>query len=257
MNHEQFQAACTALRQRRQDPNSIGTLGEKSLHWVVKHYLQPDPAHHEAAIGPYVADIFDERGILEIQTRNFDQLRQKLDFFLPQYPVTVVYPIAARKQLLWQDETTGHISSSRRSPKRGSIHEVFPELYRIKGWLHHPHLRLHLILMDLEEYRYLNGWGRGGKRGSSRADRIPVKLVEEVLLQDPRDFVLFLPESLPETFTSADFKTAAKVSLRLAQVALNILHHMGAVVRCGRQGRSYLYQLGEEGISAHHGEEKN
>ena len=241
MNQQQFQTACQSLQQRRQDPNSIGTLGEKSLHWVLKHYLQPNPANHETAIGPYVADIFDERGVLEIQTRNFDQLRQKLDFYLPQYPVTVVYPIAARKRLLWLDETTGHISSKRLSPKRGSIHEVFPELYRIKGWLQHPNLHVLLVCLELEEYRYLNGWGRGGKRGSSRADRIPVQLVEEVFLQNPWDFALFLPESLPEQFTSEDYRIAAKLSLRLAQIGLNILYHMGAVVRCGRQGRSYLY----------------
>ena len=243
VNCEAFARVCRALEKERKAGQSIGTMGEKSVHWVVKHYLQPNTSRHEVPIGSYVADILDSRGIVEIQTRNFDQLRDKLEFYLPQYPVTVVHPIPARKRVVWLDEDSGEVQSDRLSPKRGSIHDVSRELYRIKGFLRHPNFCLHLLRIDLKELRYLNGWSRDRKRGSRRADRIPQELVEEVLLTQPQDYAVFLPDDLCEQFTSADFQKTAKITRRTAQETLNILHHMEVVERCGRSGRFHLYQV--------------
>ena len=41
----------------------------------------------------YVADIYKDGEIIEIQTRQFNRMRGKLQAFLPLYPVTIVYPI--------------------------------------------------------------------------------------------------------------------------------------------------------------------
>ena len=61
--------------------NSIGTLSEKTLHAVLKQYFDGDESHHEIKVGSYVADIVNEKGIIEIQTRNFNKLRNKLERF--------------------------------------------------------------------------------------------------------------------------------------------------------------------------------
>ena len=47
-------------------PQGIGTLGEKTLHRVLKAYFQPDPSKCEVRVGPYVADALTESGIVEI-----------------------------------------------------------------------------------------------------------------------------------------------------------------------------------------------
>ena len=44
----------------------------------------------------YVADIFAQGEIIEIQTRQFNRMRDKLTAFLPLYPVTIVYPIPGK-----------------------------------------------------------------------------------------------------------------------------------------------------------------
>lgn len=241
MNQERFLEACrlvTADRER----SGIGTLGEKTLHAVLKRYLEPDEGLHEIKIGPYYADICGEGGIVEIQTRQFDKLRGKLAAFLPDYAVTVAYPVPFNKRLIWIDEETGETTPPRRSPKRGTAQMIFPELYKIKGFLGHPHLSIRILLVDVDEYRRLNGWSQDKKRGSWRSDRIPVGLQGELLLSCPGDYGLLIPPELPPSFSSREFAGAARLRLPAAQAGLNVLHELGAVSRVGKRGNAYLYE---------------
>lgn len=104
-------------RQNR-ERNGIGTLSEKTVHAVLKHYYAPDESQHEIPVEGCVADIFNGKEIIEIQTRSFDRMRPKLERFLPLYPVTIVYPIPYCKHVYWIDEETGEISGGRKSPLR-------------------------------------------------------------------------------------------------------------------------------------------
>ena len=52
----------------------IGTLGEKSLHAALKLYYEPDSSRHEIPVGQYVADIVNEEGIIEIQTKHLSSM---------------------------------------------------------------------------------------------------------------------------------------------------------------------------------------
>lgn len=158
----------------------IGTLSEKTIHAVVKNYYEPDDEKQEVPIEGMYADIFTGKEIIEIQTRRFDQVRKKLERFLPLYPVTVVLPIPDTKWLIWIDEETGELSQKRKSPKRGSAYEAFKELYKIKPYLKKEGLTIVLLFLDMEEYRLLNGWSRDKKKGSSRYDRIPVRITKEI-----------------------------------------------------------------------------
>jgi len=168
-----------------------------------------------------------------------------LDAFLPLYPVTIVYPIPHIKWLSWIDEKTGETSPKRKSPKTGNPYMAFIELYKIRPYLSNPNLHLKLALLDMEEYRLLNGWSRDKKKGSERYDRIPVKFAEEVCIDRREDYMQFVPYDLPEQFTAKDFAKHAKIQLRLAQTVLLILTDLEIVVRVGKQGKSYLYEVNE------------
>jgi len=223
----------------------IGTLKERSLHAVLKRYIQPDEGRHEVRVGRYVADIFDDNGITEIQTRQFYKMSKKLEFFLAEYRVTVVYPVSRTKWISWMDPETGETGKKRKSPKTGKKYEVFRELYAIKPLLTQPNLTVKVIMVDVEEYRLQDGWGRDGKRGSHRMERIPVALGEEYAITCRQDYRSFVPETLPEQFTVSEFAKAATVSPAVAQKGLNVLKHMEAVEVCGKKGRAYLYQRTE------------
>lgn len=241
MDQQLFRLACdkaggeTALK-------GIGTLGEKTLHSVLKNYFEPDETRQEIPIAGFVADIAAENGIIEIQTRAFNALRRKLACFLDLDDVTIVYPVARTKWLIWIDEETGELTKKRKSPKTGTPYQIFPELYKIKSLLTHPRLSLCIVLLELEEYRYLNGWSENRKKGSSRHDRIPVGLTGEVYIRTPEEYLKLIPPQLDGRFTSKEFKAASGLTLPAAQTALNVLSSVGAVARAGKQGNSIVYE---------------
>jgi hypothetical protein len=220
----------------------IGTLGEKTLHSVLKNYFGPDTACQERPLAGFVADILTDNGVVEIQTQNFDQLRKKLERFLELTDVTVVYPVARTKWLVWIDESTGETTKKRRSPKTGRPCEALYELYKIRSLLSSPRLRFCIVLLDLEEYRLLNGWSRDRKKGSERYDRIPVDIAGEVWIGGPRDYDKLIPEELKGDFTVKDFKKASGLSPYASGLALSVLYTVGAVVRTGKKGNAYVYE---------------
>lgn len=92
-----FSEACYKMIGALQGQNGIGTLREKTIHSVLKYYYAPDCTYHEIKIGPYVADICVDGEIYEVQTRNFNTMRGKLDYFLQEHDVTIIYPVAHTK----------------------------------------------------------------------------------------------------------------------------------------------------------------
>jgi hypothetical protein len=221
----------------------IGTYKEKTLHAVLKRYIEPDDNYQEVGVGSFVADIFNQNGIIEIQTRDFNNLRKKLAYFLNEHIVTIVYPIPATKWLLWVDPETGEATKQRKSPKTGSKYQAFRELYKIKQLLTNPNLRLRLMFLDMKEYRYLNGWSRDKKKGSSRCERIPVALKEELYINSPQEYRKLIPDTLSDGFSSADFAKAAGINKYAATTALNLLYYVGVVERAGKKGNKYLYNI--------------
>lgn len=237
-----FHQACREIINRERASMGIGTLSEKTVHAVLKRFYEPDPEHQEIPVENFVADILRDGEIIEIQTRGFNKLRRKLDTFLKYYPVTIVYPIIHTKWLYWINEETGELSPKRKSPKTGTFYDAVPELYKIKMYLDNPNLHLCLVLIDADEYRLLNGWSRDRKKGSSRFDRIPVELVDELYIGGPADYRLFVPEGLSENYTSKDFAKAAHIPVGYAQTLLGILYFLQVVERTGKSGRSYTYR---------------
>ncbi len=219
----------------------IGTLQERTLHAMLKRHLEADESCHEIPVGNYIADIKRGEEIIEIQTRAFEKLKPKLRAFLEAHTVTVVYPIAQIKWLTWMDPQSGELTKKRRSPKIGTEHEVFCELWKIKDHLIHPRFRLKLIFLELEEYRMKNGWSADGKKGSTRMERIPIDVIRTVDVTSVAAFADLLPP-LPTPFTVTDYQKARHCTNRSASRALYVLREIGAVERLGKRGKAYLYQ---------------
>lgn len=244
MENLRFEEACNRIVHQNVERAGIGTLAEKTIHAVLKNYYAPDISHHEKKLAGFVADAYTGKEIFEIQTRNFNALRRKLEAFLPLCDVNIVYPVAHTKYLRYIDPHTGEVTPPRKSPKRGSPYAVFPELYRIKNYLNDEHLHIRVVLLDVEEYRFLDDWSKNKRKGASKNDSLPLGLYGEFLIDHPEDYAKLIPSGLPEQFTTKDFKKAAHVSQPLANVALNILNYVGAASRVGKKGNFYLYERG-------------
>lgn len=240
-----FEAARQRIIGKKHDDKGIGTLSEKTLHAVLKAYYEPDEDNQEVAVNGYYADIYNQDGIIEIQTRQLGKLRDKLTVFLNEYNVRVVYPLPYEKYLSWIDPESGIVSSRRKSPKRYSIYDAMYELYRIKPFLKNPNLKVTVIMMDMEEYKLLNGWSYDKKRGAVRYDRIPVGIRKIIELDCPQDYMQFVPDGLEDGFTSADFARTAHVDKKTAGNVLAMLNYMEQVKRVGKKGNSFIYDIAE------------
>ncbi len=241
MDRVRFFEACGVIGKER-ERNGVGTLGEKTLHAVLKRYFEGESGSFEVKVGSFVADIVNEKGIFEIQTRGFERLRGKLDAFLAKDDVTVVYPVAHTKYLCWIDRETGEISPRRKSPKTGTVFSALDEMYKIKFSLRSPNLHFCFVLLELTEYRRLDGWSRDKKKGSTRFERIPDALVDEVWVEGARDYAKLVPEGLGEEFTVKEFAKAAGLGARAAQNAVSVLKYVGAISQSGKRGNAYIYE---------------
>jgi len=190
-----------------------------------------------------VADVFDGERVTEIQTRCLYRMKPKLDKLLTQYSVTVVHPVAHRKSLIWIDPVTGDTTKPRSSPKTRRVWDAFHEMYSLRSYIGDPRLTICVVLLDMEEYKLLNGWGPQRKNHASKYDRVPLAIREEYVMHRKEDYMQFVPYELAETFTSKTFGKAARIPRSLAQTVLNILDYMEVVERIGKEGNSYLYQV--------------
>jgi hypothetical protein len=243
MNREKFDTACQKVIGGQRLLKGIGTLGEKTLHAVLKEYFEPYNDCKEVKIGSFVADIAGEKGIIEIQTKEFSRLKKKLGQFLEYCDVTVVYPIPVKKYVRWLDPQTGELSDRRKSPKKLNKYDCFKELYKIKEFLDNPKMHICLCLIEAEDIRNLNGFSKDRKRGSTRFDRIPLGLIDEIHLDSPADYLGFIPEGLEGEFSSLDFGKLCGIDRKSAATALNVLTKLGITEIKGKNGRENIYSM--------------
>lgn len=236
-----FEEALAAAEKHAARGSGIGVLGEKILHATLKLWLDETVAHHEVLLPEgCVADIYDGDTVTEVQTANFSGFRPKLQRLLEQYPVRLVHPLVRRKWVVWVNPTTGEVGEPHRSPRVGSLTDACRQLIYILPCLRHEGLTVELVMVDVEERRLADGWGREGKRGSHRLVQRPLAVGERVTLSCPREYAVLVPSTLGESFTTAEFGKAARLQGRNLSGALKVLTELG-VLRREKQGKGWLY----------------
>ena len=245
MNKELFLKTSEIVFNEYKARKMIGVLAEKNVHSIIKLYLEQDKAYHEVKVDGFYAAIKKDNHVYEIQTRSFDKLRNKLDYYLTSKEVTIVYPIDHKKWILWFNKDDGALEEKNLYKRTGNINLIFKELYKIKPFLKNPKLHLKILLIDLEETRILDGYSKDHKKGSTKLNKYPLDLYEEVDIYNLLDYKLFLPNDLPIKFTSKDYAKLAKIRLSEAQIALNVLSYLDIVNKVGKDSKSYIYQANE------------
>ncbi len=222
----------------------IGTQSEKTLHSILKYAIEPREQYHEVKHLGSCCDIYNERGIFEIQTRSLYRLRTKLDKFLPTSPVHIVYPIPKTKILHWVNPETGEISEGRRTPKKGNTYDAVPELSSLRTYLRHENLTVHLLFLNVEEYRFQNGYGKDKKRHSTRMERIPLSCDSIFSLDSDEAYMkAFMPEELIGIpFFQKEYEKATHTKKRWAYCALQMLIDRGLLSHIETKGRAFVYQ---------------
>jgi hypothetical protein len=221
---------------------SIGTLQENSLHAALKDWYSTPGDQIEQQVDGYWIDIVRGNLLIEIQTRNFSAIKNKLHHLLEKHPVRLVYPIPQEKWIVRLPIESNQLPSRRKSPRHGRLVDVFRELVRIPHLVAHPNFSLEVLLTREEEIRRNDGLGSWRRQGWSIADRRLLEVVNCIRLETPSDFTAFLPDSLPERFTNRDLATLLGIPQPLASKTAYSLRSMGLVEITGKRGRAYLYE---------------
>lgn len=228
-------------------PFSIGTANETSLHAALKNRIDPDPAHQEVRVGAHIADVFNEDGIFEIQTRGFYKLRRKVEQLLAFAPVTVVYPAAAEKRIWWIDPITGDCTGGRKGSRPATRYTLWHELPAFGTLFGSPEFSVRMLLLEVDEYRLLDGYGPQKKHRATHVDRVLRGIRDDFTVSVPAELMSLIPAGLPEPFLSRDFAKAARLPLSDAQSALAMLTRLSLVERSPHGSRGYEYRMTKEG----------
>ena len=224
----------------------IGTLNEKPLHAALKQYLARPDDRFEVKLNRFVIDLV--RGeppnelLIEVQTGSFSPLKRKLRKLTETHRVQLVYPIAAQKWIIKTTDPTRR----RKSPKRGSIYDLFRELVYIPDLLINPNFSLNVLLIEQEDWREPTTKKRGRwKKGWKSAEKRLITVIEQQQFDDYRDLLQLLPYSLNNPFTTRELATAINKPQRLAQQMAYCLRQLNLIEQVGKQGNAYLYACSE------------
>jgi hypothetical protein len=221
----------------------IGTLRERSLHAALKdYYAQPGDRVEEKVAG-YWVDICRDREVVEIQTGSFSSLKRKLEALLPDRPVRVVHPVAVEKWItkVAKDGTT--LLSRRKSPKRGTLYDLFDELVSFPHLVKDPNFSVEVVLVREEELRCEDGKGSWRRKGVSVRDHVLLDVASREVFRGAADFLRLLPEGWTGPGTNKEISAALRQPrFRIARMTYCLLR-MGLLRLAGKRGNSLLYAL--------------
>jgi len=223
---------------------SIGTLRESDLHAALKrHYARPTD-QIEVAVDGYVIDIVRGDELIEIQMGNFSALKRKLPALLGNHRVRLIYPIAQAKWIA-RVKADGKTSVSRRkSPRRGTLEDVFVELVSLPELMAHSNFTLEVVLIHEEEWRCpRSGRGRYRAREWRVCQRRLLSVIEAIEFAAPSDFRRFIPIDLPAPFTSRELAKALQRPDYFAHKITYCLRKMDVLTVVGKRQRAWLYAL--------------
>ena len=221
--------------------NGVGLLNEKPLHAALKAwYTEPDD-RFEVEVDRFIIDIVRGALLVEIQTRGFSSVKRKLEKLTANHPVRLVYPIATEKWVVRLSDDGAAQEGRRKSPKRGSILELFRELVSFPHLISHPNFSLEVLLIQEEEVRQQGLARNWRRRGWGTVERRLVQVVDRRLFATPADLAALIPASLEEPFTTAGLADAIHQPRWLAQKMTYCLRSAGAIAEAGKQGKAIRY----------------
>ncbi len=216
-------------------------MTEHSLHSEIKKVYSLPGDVFEAKLDNYIVDILRDKLIIEIQTKNFSAIKEKLRDLIKTHQVRLVYPISESKWIshITEDGTT---IKKRKSPRRGKLSDLFRELVRIPDMLGMNNFSLEVLFIDEEEIRCNDGKGSWKRRGASIKERRLINVNDRLLFQNKHDYLRIMPNNLNEFFTNKEFAKSIKIPVWIARQITYCLRKSNIIRITGNKGRELLFQ---------------
>lgn len=216
-------------------------MNEFSLHSEIKKAYSLPGDQFEVKLDNFIVDVLRGNLVIEVQTKNFSALKEKLQMLTKKYQVRLVYPLTEKKWIthVTKDQT---VLDKRKSPRKGRLTDVFGELVMIPHMIGVENFSLEVLLIDEEEVRLDDGKGSWRRKGVSIKERKLLKVNDRILFQNSGDYLKILPDNLNEVFTNRELAELAKISVRTAQQITYCLRKGGVIRLAGKKGRELGFQ---------------
>lgn len=226
---------------------NIGGLSEKSLHLVMKYFLEENRDYHEVGVlGRYYADILRDGEAIEIQTRSFYSIRKKVEALSGVMPLTIVHPIVCEKTLIRIDDESGEMSGYRKSPSKRSLCDVFRELYGLGELVSRDNISYLFPVVSCNEYKLTSSKSKNPKRDAVKQNITPTQLHGCYRFASSSCFAELVPKELcNKSFTVAELSQTAKMPYKSAYYLLTVLCRIGKAVQIGKEKRKNLYSMAD------------
>jgi hypothetical protein len=215
---------------------------EMGLHRALKALYGSAPgARLEVHLDGFRIDVVDETGrLVEIQSGALGPLRGKLARLLPSHQVRVVKPVILEKRVVRRARIEGPDCSARRSPKCGTIVDVFEDLVGLAQLFPHRNLTIEVVGVSIDEIRI----PRRRRPGYQVADRRLRAVHDRRLLRIASDLWELLPDEYDwtEPFTTAEIARRTNRPLWIAQRIAYCLRLTGASMMTGKRRHHILYR---------------
>ncbi|PIE98570.1 MAG: hypothetical protein CR988_02560 [Treponema sp.] len=219
----------------------IETYNESSLHKALKDYFTPKDAKQEVLLKGSVCDILCENTkIYEIQTANISRLRTKLEKFLPEYKIEVVYPIIENNFIRMLNSDTSE-RSYRKSPKHGEFFQIFREITGIYYLIGHKNLTLNLLYIDAETIKIDDGLGRSRRKRPRIIDKKLIKINRSQKIKNIEELIMPVKVRLRPSFLMKDVRVSC--SKKYANYIVWFLRKLEIIKLTEKRGNAHVYEF--------------
>lgn len=214
---------------------------ETSLHRSLKEqYATGGDRRPEVVVGGFRIDAVDDAGrLVEVQSGPLGPLRAKLGRLLVEHRIRIVKPVPLRRRIVRRARPDGPDLSSRCSPRRGVLHDVFDDLIGVVRVFPHANLEIQVLGVSIDEIRV----PRRRRPGYTVADRRLGEIQQSTSLVQAADLWRLLPQGCDgrQRFTTHDLAEQLGRPLWFAQRVAYCLRLTGAARVVGKAGNRLVY----------------
>jgi hypothetical protein len=236
-------AECSASAPYVAECRGINLYSEHSLHSSIKEYLAGPGDRLEARVEGRVVDLVRSNGeLVEVQTRQLGKIAPKvLALAAAGHRLRVVHPLVAEKTIRRLDPKTQELQSTRKSPKRCDIYDLFDELIHASELIASPNVTVEVLFVRAVEVKLRDGSGSWRRRGDRTVDRELVEVLSSRSFRTKSQWLSLIPRSLDPPWSSAGLGEALGIGAERARKLLYCFSRAGLLVEAGKEGRRKLY----------------
>jgi len=223
--------------------SGINLYTEHSLHAQLKSYLAAPGDRLEARVEGRIVDLVRSGGeLVEVQTGSLGKIVPKvLSLAAAGHHVRVVHPIVVEKAIRRLDPKTEELLTTRKSPKRCDLYDLFEELARAVGLIAARNVTVEALFVRTAEVKVRDGSGSWWRKGDRTVDRELVEVLSSRSFRTKGQWLALIPKSLPPPWSSPTLGEELGIEADRARKILYCLARAGLIAEAGKEGRRKAY----------------